>query len=170
MAETAQQYIKRIQGHVQGRDPLKVQKNTAKNIEKVISGLSKKQLRRRPAKGKWSIAEILAHLADAEIVLSWRLRMILTSNGTPIQSFDQNAWAETFGYADRDAKQSLKMFRVLRSNNLDLLDTVPRKLWNNHGMHAERGKETVSHVVSLYAGHDLNHLKQIEQIAKQARG
>jgi uncharacterized damage-inducible protein DinB len=170
MAETAQQYIKRIQGHVQGKDPLKIQKSTAKNIEKVISRLSKKQLRRRPGKGKWSIAEILAHLADAEIVLSWRLRMILASNGTPIQAFNQNAWAATFGYADRDAKQSLKMFRVLRSNNLDLLDTVPRKLWNNHGMHDERGKETVDQVVRMYAGHDLNHLKQIEQIAKQARG
>ena len=170
MAETAQQYIKRIEGHVEGKDPLKVQKTTAKNIEKIISRLNKKQLRRRPGKGKWSIAEILAHLADAEVVLSWRLRMILSSDGTPIQAFDQDSWASTFRYEDRDPKQSLKTFRVLRSNNLDLLDTVPRKLWNNHGMHAERGKETVSHVVRLYAGHDLNHLKQIEQIAKQGRG
>ena len=96
--------------------------------------------------------------------------MILSTNGAPIQAFDQNSWASTFRYADRDPKQSLKMFRVLRSNNLEMLDTVPRKLWNNHGMHAERGKETVSTVVRMYAGHDLNHLKQIEQIAKQARG
>ncbi|HMK22956.1 MAG TPA: DinB family protein [Terriglobales bacterium] len=65
MAETVEQYIKRIQGHVEGKDPLKVQKNTAKRIEKVIARLNKKQLRRRPGRGKWSIAEILAHLAFA---------------------------------------------------------------------------------------------------------
>ena len=169
MAETAQQYIKRIQGHVEGKDPLKVQKSTAKNLEKVVSRLNKKQLRRRPGKDKWSIAEILAHLADAELVAGWRLRMILSSDGTPIQAFDQDSWAATFRYADRDPKQSLKMFRVLRSNNLDLLEAVPRKLWNNHGLHAERGEETVSQILRLYAGHDLNHLKQIEQIVKAAR-
>jgi uncharacterized damage-inducible protein DinB len=169
MAETVEQYVKRIQGHVAGKDPLKVQKNTAKKIEKVISRLNKKQLRRRPGKGKWSIAEILAHLADAELVGGWRLRMILSHNGTPIQAFDQDSWASTFRYADRDPRQSLKMFRVLRANNLALLETVPRQLWKNHGMHSERGKETVTHLVNLYAGHDLNHLRQIEQIAKNGR-
>jgi uncharacterized damage-inducible protein DinB len=169
MAETIEQYIKRIQGHVEGKDPFKVQKNTAKKIEKVISRLNKKQLRRRPGKGKWSIAEILAHLADAELVGGWRLRMILSHNGTPIQAFDQDSWASTFRYADRDPGQSLKMFRVLRANNLALLETVPRQLWKNHGMHSERGKETVAHLVRLYAGHDLNHLKQIEGIAKLGR-
>jgi uncharacterized damage-inducible protein DinB len=169
MAETVEQYIQRIQGHVEGKDPLKVQKNTHKRIEKVIARLNKKQLRRRPGKGKWSIAEILAHLADAELVVGWRLRMILTSNGTPIQAFNQDSWASTFRYADRDPKQSLKMFRVLRANNLALLESVPQQLWKNHGLHAERGKETVAHLVRMYAGHDLNHLKQIEQIAKSGR-
>jgi uncharacterized damage-inducible protein DinB len=169
MAETVEQYIKRIQGHVEGKDPLKVQKSTHRKIEKLISRLNKKQLRRRPAKGKWSIAEILAHLADAELVGGWRLRMILTHNGTPIQAFDQDSWASTFRYADRDPKQSLKMFRVLRTNNLALLESVPRQLWKNHGLHAERGKETVAHLVRMYAGHDLNHLKQIEQIARARR-
>src|SRR5579883_3520626 len=133
MAETVEQYIKRIQGHVEGKDPLKVQKSTHRKIEKLISRLNKKQLRRRPAKGKWSIAEILAHLADAELVGGWRLRMILTHNGTPIQAFDQDSWASTFRYADRDPKQSLKMFRVLRTNNLALLESVPRQLWGNRG-------------------------------------
>jgi uncharacterized damage-inducible protein DinB len=166
MAETVEQYVSRILGNVEGKDPLKVQKNTAKKIEKAISRLNKKTLRRRPGKGKWSIAEILAHLADAELVAGWRLRSILANNGTTIQGFDQDAWAQTFRYADREPKQSLKMFRVLRANNLALLESVPRQLWRNHGMHSERGKETVVHIVRLFAGHDMNHLKQIEQIAK----
>jgi uncharacterized damage-inducible protein DinB len=169
MKETAQQYIKRILGNLEGEDPLKVQKSTAKKMEKLVKPLSKKQLRRRPGPGKWSIAEILAHLADAEVVVSWRMRLILGSNGTPIQAFDQDAWAKTFRYDEQDPKHALKVFRVLRENNLALLKAVPRKLWENHGMHAERGKETIAHIVRMFAGHDVNHLQQVEKIANSSR-
>jgi DinB superfamily len=169
MKETAQQYTKRILDHVDGKDPLKIQRTTAKRLEKLTKRLSKKQIRRRPEPGKWSIAEILAHLADAEVVGSWRMRQILGADGTSIQAFDQDIWAKTFSYADRDPKQSLKVFRVLRENNLVLLESVPKKLWDNHGVHSERGKETISHIVRMFAGHDLNHLEQVEKIAKSAR-
>jgi hypothetical protein len=169
MKETAAQYIQRILGHVEGKDPLKVQKSTGKKMEKLIKRLSKKQLRRRPAAGKWSIAEIMAHLADAEVVASWRMRLILGSSGTPIQPFDQDVWAKTFRYENQDPKQTLKVFRVLRENNLALLKSVPRKLWENHGMHAERGKETIAHIVRMFAGHDINHLQQMEKIRKSGR-
>lgn len=169
MKETAQQYIKRILAHVEGKDPLKVQKSTAKKLDKLIKPLGKKQIRRRPAPGKWSIAEILAHLADTEVVGSWRMRLILGNDGTPIQGFDQDVWAKTFRYEDKDPKHSLKVFRVLRENNLAMLKSVPRKLWENHGMHSERGKETITHIVRMFAGHDLNHLQQVEKIAKTSR-
>jgi hypothetical protein len=169
MKETAQQYTKRILSHIDGKDPLKIQKSTAKKLDKLTRRLSKKEIRRRPAPGKWSVAEILAHLADAEVVGSWRIRQILGADGTPIQAYDQNVWAETFRYEDRDPRESLKLFRVLRENNLLLLKSVPRKLWENHGMHAERGKETIAQIVRMFAGHDLNHLQQIEKIAKSGR-
>jgi len=169
MKETAQHYTKRILSHIDGKDPLKVQKSTAKKLDKLTRRLSKKEIRRRPAPGKWSIAEILAHLADAEVVGSWRIRQILGADGTPIQAYDQNVWAETFRYEDRDPRESLRLFRVLRENNLLLLKSVPRKLWENHGMHAERGKETIAQIVRMFAGHDLNHLQQIEKIAKPGR-
>jgi DinB superfamily len=169
MKETAQQYTKRILSHIDGKDPLKVQKSTAKKLDKLTRRLSKKEIRRRPAPGKWSIAEILAHLADAEVVGSWRIRQILGADGTPIQAYDQNVWAQTFRYEDRDPRESLRLFRVLRENNLLLLKSVPRKLWENHGMHAERGKETIAQIVRMFAGHDLNHLQQIEKIAKPGR-
>jgi uncharacterized damage-inducible protein DinB len=166
MKETTQQYIQRIVGNLDGKDPLKIQKNTAKKLHKVIKPLNKKELKRRPAADKWSIAEILAHLADAELVAGWRLRLILSSDGVPIQAFDQEAWAKTFSYEDRDANESLRAFKFLREMNLALLKSVPRKLWENHGMHAERGKETVTRLLRLYAGHDVNHVRQVEEIAK----
>jgi len=169
MQETPQQYAQRILGNVEGKEPLTVQKETAKKLEKLIKPLSKKQLTKRPAPEKWSVAEILAHLADAELVGSWRMRLIFGSNGVPIQAFDQDVWATTFNYADRDPKASLETFRLLRKNNLDLLQSVPKNLWENYGMHSERGKETIAHIVSMFAGHDLNHLAQIERIAHGSR-
>jgi len=169
MQETPQQYIQRMLNHSQGKDPLRLQQSTARRLATLVKGKNKKQLTRRPAKDKWSIAEIIAHLADAELVIGFRLRLILASNGTPIQAFDQDAWAETFNYGRRDPKLSLETFRLLRENNLKLLNSVPRRLWENYGQHQERGKETVEHIVKLIAGHDLNHLAQIEAIAKNGR-
>jgi hypothetical protein len=169
MPETPQQYTQRILGNLNGQDPIKVQQATARKLEKLTRGLSKKQARQRPEPGKWSICEILAHLADAEIVASWRLRLILGSNGTPIKSFNQDDWATTLDYAHSDPKWSLQIFRTLRENNLKMLKSLSKKLWENYGMHDERGKETVAHVVRMFAGHDLNHLQQVERITKQGR-
>ncbi len=115
------------------------------------------------------MAEILAHLADSELVIAWRLRMILTSNGAAIQAYDQDMWADTFNYGRRDPKDSLERFRVLRASNVALLKNVPKNLLENYGIHAERGKETISHLMNLVAGHDLNHLRQVESIVKGPR-
>ena len=93
MNETPQEYTQRILGYVDGKDSVAVQKSTPKKIERLIARLSPAQLRRRPAPEKWSIVEILAHLAETELVCGYRMRMILSSSGTPIQAFDQDAWA-----------------------------------------------------------------------------
>jgi uncharacterized damage-inducible protein DinB len=169
MKETPQQYIERILGHIDGKDPLRVQRDTPKKLETLVKPLSKKQLTQRPEPGKWSIAEILAHLADAELVGGWRMRLILGNNGVSLQPFDQDVWAETLGYSGRDPAASLETFRVLRESNLAMLKSVPKNLWENYGMHQERGKETITHIVRMFAGHDLNHLGQVEKIRKGGR-
>jgi uncharacterized damage-inducible protein DinB len=169
MQETPQQYIQRILGYIDGKDPLRVQQETPKKLQTLIKPLSKKQLMQPPEPGKWSIAEILAHLSDAELVGGWRMRLIVGHNGVPIQAFDQNVWAETFAYARRDPAASLETFRVLRESNLAMLGSLPKNLWENYGMHEERGKETITHIVRMFAGHDLNHLSQVESIGKASR-
>src|SRR3984885_15089823 len=97
-------------------------------------GVTPKQPKWKPEPTKWSIAEIVAHLADAEIVAAWRMRSVLGANGTAIQPFDQDVWASVFQYGKRDAKQSLEVFRVLRENNLAMLKALPRQSWDNYGM------------------------------------
>jgi uncharacterized damage-inducible protein DinB len=169
MQETVQQYIERMLSHSNGQDPMRMQKAAPKKLAALIKGKKQAQLARRPAPDKWSVAEILAHLADAETAISWRLRHILTANGAPIQAYDQAAWANTFDYAGCDARESLERYRVLREANLALVKRVPKRLWENYGVHQERGNETITHIMRLTAGHDVNHRLQVEQILKGKR-
>jgi len=165
MAETVKQYIRRMRGYVAGRDPLRIQAATPGRIRKLVRWLPARKLKRRPAPGKWSIAEILAHLADAELVGGSRIRMILGAPGTPIPAFDQDDWARTMRYREQDARTSLEAFCVLRERNLALLRSLKPRQWKQYGMHQERGKETVARVAEMFAGHDINHLGQIERLA-----
>ncbi len=169
MQETTEQYIQRILGHVEGQDAIKVQRATAGKLKRLIHGLTAKQMKWRPEPAKWSIAEIVAHLADTEIAASWRMRSVIGENGVTTQPFDQDAWASVFQYQKRDVRRSLEVFRVLRENNLALLKEIPREAWDNYGMHLERGKETVTHLTRMFAGHDTNHVLQIERIVKQLK-
>lgn len=169
MQETPQQYAARVLGYVEGKNPLQILQTTPKKLASLLKGKTRKQLTTRPEPERWSAAEIFAHFADAEVAISWRLRQMLSTNGVAIQGYDQNAWAETFNYAKRDPRQSLQFFSALREGNVALLKSVPRKLWENYGIHSERGQESVGRVVSMVAGHDLNHLRQIEGIVKSKR-
>lgn len=164
MKETPQEYIKRMLGNAEGLDPLKVEAGTPKKLERLIKGVSVAKLRKRPAPGKWSVAEILAHLADSEIVRGWRIRQILGAPGTPIQAFDQDAWAISGHYEKRDPRKSVELFRVLREVNIALLKSLTPEQWKHYGMHSERGEESIEHIVRLNAGHDINHTKQVERV------
>ena len=164
MPETPQQYIERILGNVKGQDALKVQTATPKKLEGLLKRAPAAKLRKRPAPGKWSAGEIVTHLADCEIVTGWRLRHILGAPGAPIQAFDQNSWAAAGHYEKRDARKSLALFRAAREANIELLKSLTPEQWKHHGMHAERGVETIEHIVRLMAGHDINHLGQVERI------
>jgi len=164
MNETPQQYIARIMSYLDGQDPLKIQIATPKKLAKILKGATSAKLRKRLAPGKWSAAEILAHLSDVEFAIGWRLRQILGAPGTPIQAFDQDAWFAAGHYDKRDARKSAEQFIALREANLALLKSLTPKQWEDYGMHAERGKETIRQVARMNAGHDINHLRQLEAL------
>ncbi len=118
-----------------------------------------------PAPGKWSIAEIVAHLADAELAMGWRLRNMLATPGVPLAWWDQDRWSARLAYARRPVRESAALFRALREANLRLLVGVPRSRWKTcFGVHAVRGRQTVEEFVALEAAHDLNHLRQIDRL------
>jgi DinB superfamily len=164
MQETPQEYTQRMLAQLKGQAPLKIQAATPKKLGRLIGRASAAKLRKRPAPGKWSAAEIVAHLADCEIVTGWRMRQILGAPGTPIQPFDQDAWAAAGHYEKRDPRKSLEQFRSVREANLLLLKSLTPEQWKLHGMHAERGLETIERITCMMAGHDLNHTQQVERI------
>ena len=163
MLETPQQYTLRILGYVEGKDPVEILAASPRQIARLVKGISRKKLLERPASNKWSVTEILAHLADSEIVYGFRIRLILEAGGPPIQGIDQDAWARFSDYAKHDPVLSLESFRTNRKRLVLLLKSLLQESWDLHGMHSERGKETVTRVVEMLAGHDLNHMMQIKE-------
>jgi hypothetical protein len=164
MKETPRQYTQRIVRHTEGQEPLKIQAATPRKLQRLLGRATTSKLRKRPAPGKWSIAEIVVHLADAEIAGAWRMRLILGAPGSPVAAFDQDSWVTALHYDKRDARKALEQFRVLRETNLALLKSLTREQWKHYGLHSERGEETIEHIVRMFAGHDLNHIAQIERI------
>ena len=129
MKETPQQYVQRVRGYVEGKQPLVVQAATAKKLGQLIKGVPSSKLRKRPAPDKWSVSEILAHLADAEIVGGFRMRLILGAPGTPVVGFDQDAWVTSGHYDKRDPRKSIEQFRTVREANLALLKSLTPEQW-----------------------------------------
>jgi hypothetical protein len=168
-SETVGEYKERIFGYQAGADPLVLQAKAPDVLAALVSDLSAEELDHRPARGKWCVREIVAHLADDELVGAYRIRLILSSPGTAIQSFDQDVWARTGRYSTCDINDSLALYRTLRFANLKLMQSLTAEEWNMFGVHAERGIESLRDIAMYFAGHDINHFQQIESIRRQLR-
>ena len=162
--ETHQEYKARIQGLVTGKDPVAVQRETPAQLAALISAAPANKLSTRPAPDRWSVAEIMAHLSEAEITASWRYRQMLEHDGCSLAPYGQELWARLGGYAGRKPEDSLQLFRLLRQANLEMFDRLTPEEWQRHGVHAERGEMTVKDLALQMAGHDVNHLAQVKAI------
>lgn len=145
-------------------DPLAVMAETPDLIRKLLRGLSEKQVRVRPAPGKWCIQEIVAHLADGEVILGSRYRFVAAHDRPALMSSDQDAFVERLGPLNAKAVDLADDFAMARAVNLGLLDRLPEEAWDRVGQHSERGEESIRDMVAMYAGHDRVHLGQIETI------
>jgi len=146
-----------------GREPREVIDATAGSLSALLEGLGAEGAERTPAPGKWNARQILCHLADCEIVFAFRLRQALAQPDHVIQPFDQDRWADTYGAID--AASALAVFTTVRSWNARLIGRMSPADLRKKVTHPERGEMTVQVVVETMAGHDLNHLAQIERIA-----
>jgi uncharacterized damage-inducible protein DinB len=164
MQETQEQYRDRMFSHIKGSEPLSLMAAAPRKLERALKGVSTAKANKRPAPGKWSINEILAHLVDVEFATGYRMRVILGAPGSPLQAFDQDAWAENMHYHKRKFGASFQQFRALREATITLLKTLTPEQWKQSGIHAERGEQSIETLVKMAAGHDINHIQQIERI------
>jgi DinB superfamily len=156
-------YRDRILGLLGDRDPMESLRASSRRIEEIALALGGAGLDRSYGPGKWTGRQILAHLADGEIGIAFRTRQALAEDHHTIQPFDEGAWARR--YQDVDHEAALRSFLALRAWNLWLFSRLRREDLEREAYHPERGPETLETIIRLLAGHDLNHLVQLERIA-----
>jgi len=110
------------------------------------------------------VSEIIAHLADSELVSVWRYRQMIEHNDNPLAAYDQDEWARIGKYSSSESKEALDLFTALRTINLKMFLRLTPDEWQRGGIHAERGRITVQSLALHVAGHDRNHLQQIQKI------
>jgi uncharacterized damage-inducible protein DinB len=152
--------------YLDGRPPEAILASTTQQLRALIEAIGPEKTAVRPAPGKWSPAEILCHLADCELVFGFRLRQTLAEDAPTIQPFDQEKWAET--YPAISADEALATFSAFRKWNLLLIAGALPAAANRPVTHPERGPMTFRTIVDTMAGHDLNHLAQLQTLAASA--
>ena len=145
------------------RDPVSVIAATSAELAHILDSMPPDRVTAAPAPGKWSARDILAHLADTEIVFAYRLRQALAEDHHVIQPFDQDVWSKTYGAFD--ARSALAVFSAVRSWNVTLIRRISLADLARPVTHPERGSMTVQTIVETMGGHDMNHLRQLRAMA-----
>lgn len=146
-------------GYLRGCDPLAKLAETPSELQRMIAPVSAAMQERALSPGKWSLRELLAHLADIEIALSWRFRQTLAEPGHTLQPFDQDKWSRN--YAEYTAESGLQTFLTLRAWNLALLSNLSAADYATPVNHPEHGSWTMLTLMEFLAGHDIHHLERL---------
>jgi hypothetical protein len=163
-AADAQSYTKALLAVLGDRDPLAVMTELVPWLEDRVGKLDDATLHRPEKPGKWSVLEVMQHLADTELVYGYRVRMILTQDSPPIPGYDQDVWASTLHYRELPRAEVLAQLAALRPANLRLYRSLDAAQRRRVGLHSERGPESVDHIFRMIGAHDLVHRRQIDRI------
>ncbi len=167
--DDASAYIAAVLELLGDRDPMAVLDELVDHVVQIVDGLPDAVLRQAETPGKWSVIDVIRHLADSELVWACRLRFVLAEDRPRISGYDQDEWARRFGYRDASLSETIDLLRVLRQFNLSLIRSLAESDLDRVGFHEERGEESVGHMIRLYAGHDLVHRRQLERIRASLR-
>lgn len=165
-AEALKAYINALLQALGSRDPMEVLAETPAALQRAVAGLTPEEDGTPERPGKWSVRQVVQHLADSELVGGFRFRMVLAHDAPELPGYDQDLWAQRLRYQDNDIADALQDFAYLRRINLRLLRRATPDDLKRVMRHAERGDEPLGQMIRLYAGHDLVHLRQIERIRR----
>lgn len=165
--EDPQGYQRALLDLLGGREALDVLASTPEKIEDACAELDLAVLQKEPSPGEWSAEQILAHFLDAEIVYAFRGRMILAQPGTHFPGFQQDLWEDL---AHPSFPEMLAAFSALRRLNVWLAEETPSDEWTKEGVHSERGPMNFELTMKTIAGHDIAHLRQLEQTLAAVQG
>jgi hypothetical protein len=163
-ARATSEYVASLLELLGDQEPFGVLTATAGRLAAAVAGVTPARLGRPEAPGKWSVAGVLQHLADSEVVNGYRIRLMLAAKLPPIPAYDQDAWASALRYDAADAALALRDFSAARAANLRLWLSLDQAAMDRAGIHAERGRETVGRLIQLLAAHDLVHQRQVARI------
>jgi hypothetical protein len=138
-------------------------------VAAVITGAAGAELDFVPSPEKWSIRQILAHLADSEVVCSDRFRRVIAENNPTLVGYDQDAWTAHLNYKRRKTAASLDLFRRLRQENYELMKDLPEEVFERTGTHTERGPMTLLQLVAYDADHHEKHAQQLQELRRLYR-
>ena len=150
---------------IAGNDPIEMLERSPRIISSLVQDIGEAGLEKSYAPGKWSGRFILAHLADCEIAFGFRWRQVAFSPSVVMQPFDQDAWAKN--YAKLEAKWALGAFITARLWNIEFLKSLPKEAFANSSLHPERGELTLQNLIEITAGHDVNHMEQLELLVSR---
>ena len=157
-------YVRLLLELLDKRDPIGILDDVIPQIESLTRGVSPENLRRPEAPEKWSIIQVVQHLADTDLVVGYRIRKILAEDNPAIEGYDQDRWAVSLHYDRAELKEAMTQLRGVRTGNLRLIRSLSEKERARTGIHAERGVESVWRLTELAAAHDLVHRQQITRI------
>ncbi len=157
-------YVAALLQTLGSRDPMEVLTEMPSALRTALAGLTPEQDGTPERPGKWSVRQVVQHLADSDLVAAFRFRMILAHDAPELPGYDQDLWVQRLPNRDSDLGSLLQDFSVLRELNLRLLRRATPADLQRVMRHAERGEESLGYLLKLHAAHDLVHLKQIARI------
>lgn len=139
-------------------------RRTGEGLQRALTGVAVDALDHQPAPGKWTIRQILAHLADAEVINAARLRWIISQPGSRLVAWDQELWADKTQYHRQDPNASLVVITSIQRLTADLLERLPAQVWTNKATHEERGELSLLQMFQSQVEHAERHSQQIRNI------
>jgi len=136
-------------------------------IEQEIAGLTEQQLRWKASPSSWSVTEVLAHLVDHSIVVSFRIREILAGSQATLPGFNQEAWIVGQKANEEQISQLITIANGLVQFNSALLERLSGEEWEKAGINFTGETVSLAAIIPGFVAHVQNHLNQIRRIKQE---